>query len=49
MCCVCCFSLLECSVPGVSEDVRNQLKPYVTKLTKYQSKGVEVVLKLLSK
>ena len=45
-----CFtpSLLESSVPGVSKTVRNRLLPRVAKLKKYDSKGVAVVLKLLS-
>ncbi|XP_015774101.1 PREDICTED: pumilio homolog 3-like [Acropora digitifera] len=41
-------SLLESSVPGVSKTVRNRLLPRVAKLKKYDSKGVAVVLKLLS-
>lgn len=41
-------SLLESPVPGVSEAVMGQLQSRVTKLRKFESKGVEVVLKLLT-
>ncbi|KAJ7388907.1 hypothetical protein OS493_035054 [Desmophyllum pertusum] len=41
-------SLLESSVPGVSNNVKSQLQPRVAKLKKHDSKGVEIVLKLLA-
>ena len=41
------FSLLESSVPGVSEAVKAVLQSRVSKLKKFESKGLEVVLKLL--
>ncbi|KAL9950331.1 hypothetical protein ACROYT_G042818 [Oculina patagonica] len=41
-------SLLESSVPGVSDNVKSQLQPRVAKLKKHDSKGVQVVLKLLA-
>ncbi|XP_068725822.1 pumilio homolog 3-like [Montipora capricornis] len=41
-------SLLESSVPGVSETVRCLLQSCVKKMKKFDSKGVEVVLKYLS-
>lgn len=41
------FSLLESPVPGVSDTVKSQLQPLVVKLKKHDSKGVQVVLKLL--
>ena len=34
-------------MPGISEEVKNQLKPHTSKLKKYDSAGVKVVLKLL--
>lgn len=42
------FSLLESPVPGVSDTVKSQLQPRVAKLKKHDSKGVQVVLKLLA-
>lgn len=41
-------SLLESSVPGVSDTVKSHLQPRVSKLKKHDSKGVKVVLKLLA-
>lgn len=42
------FSLLESPVPGVSDTVKSHLRPRVTKLKKHDSKGVQIVLKLLA-
>ena len=58
-CCNCCFhvvkfalisvfSLLESPVPGVSDTVKSQLRSRVAKLKKHDSKGVQIVLKLLA-
>lgn len=41
-------SLLESSVPGVSDTVKTHLQPRISKLKKHDSKGVQIVLKLLS-
>lgn len=41
-------SLLESPVPGVSDTVKSHLRPRVAKLKKHDSKGVQIVLKLLS-
>lgn len=41
-------SLLESSVPGVSDTVKSHLQPRVSKLKKHDSKGVQIVLKLLA-
>lgn len=41
-------SLLESSVPGVSDTVKSYLQPRVSKLKKHDSKGVQIVLKLLA-
>ncbi|CAH3116778.1 unnamed protein product [Pocillopora meandrina] len=41
-------SLLESSIPGVSDTVKSHLQPRVSKLKKHDSKGVQIVLKLLA-